>query len=227
MQYVRAVSNRVTLLALVVTVIAAGGFALLRPAPAPVDPPVMLAPEPKEAPTQALPPGHPPVGSGSPLGRPLPPADDEPPALTWAAPPAWQTAPNPNAMRLATYRIPRAGKDTEDAEMSVSRAGGSTEANLDRWVRQFEDAGKDTRTPRTVRGLKVTVVEVSGSYLSGMMGGSTSKKPGWSLLGAVVETPAGSYFFKMLGPTTTVQAARGGFQQMIDALSPTAPAAPH
>jgi hypothetical protein len=132
--------------------------------------------------------------------------------------------PNPSAMRLATYRIPRAGQDPEDAEMSVSRAGGSTEANLDRWVRQFDDAGKDTRTVKAVRGMPVTIVEVSGSYLSGsMMGGATAKKPGWSLLGAIVETGGSSYFFKMVGPTATVRAAREGFSRMIDGLAPPAP----
>jgi hypothetical protein len=222
--YAGVVSDRVTVFALLAAVAAAGGYALLRPASTPAEPPIVQAPPPPPearapATTQGLPPGHPPVGSGAPRG--LPPPSDEPPALTWTAPPAWASMPNPNAMRLATYRIPRAGKDSEDAEMSVSRAGGSTEANLDRWVRQFDEAGKDSRATRTVRGLKITVVEVSGAYLSGsMMGGATAKKPGWSLLGAVVETKDSSYFFKMVGPTATVQSARDAFQHMIDGLTP-------
>jgi hypothetical protein len=219
----RTVSNRATLLALVAVLAGAGAFALVKKPAAPPPEPIshaQEAPLDPPAPTRALPPGHPPVGSGSPQGRVSPPAD-EPAALTWTAPPAWQSMPNPNSMRMATYRIPHAGQDTDDAEMSISRAGGSTEANLDRWVRQFDDAGKDTRTKKTIHGMPVTIVEVSGSYLSGsMMGGATAKKTGWSLLGAIVETGGSSYFFKMVGPTATVRAARDGFTRMIDALAP-------
>ena len=123
-------------------------------------------------------------------------------------------------MRIATYKIPVAGKDTEEAELSISRAGGSTEANLQRWVGQFEEAGKDTRETRTVRGMKVTTVEVGGTYLGGMMGGAAAKKPGWSLLGAIVETQGSSYFFKMTGPTATVKNARKAFDGMLDSIAP-------
>jgi hypothetical protein len=124
-------------------------------------------------------------------------------------------------MRIATFKIPVAGKDTEEAELSISRAGGSTDANLQRWVGQFEEAGKDTRATRTVRGMKVTTVEVSGTYLGGMMmGGGAAKKPGWSLLGAIVETQGSSYFFKMTGPTATVKNARIAFDGMLDSIAP-------
>jgi len=44
-------------------------------------------------------------------------------------------------MRKATYRVP--AKDGEDAEMAVfyfKGEGGSTEANIQRWIGQFPDA---------------------------------------------------------------------------------------
>jgi hypothetical protein len=119
-------------------------------------------------------------------------------------------------MRLATYRItPKAGT-TDAAELTVTRAGGSTSDNLERWVGQFDDAGPDRRSERTVSGLRVSTVEVSGTYEGAMtMGGAGVPRPGWALLGAVIETKAPFYFFKMVGPKASVDAARPAFEALV------------
>lgn len=146
----------------------------------------------------------------------MPSTTEEAPSIGWTVPPAWQTAPNPNAVRIATYH------PSASTEVSVSRAGGTTEANIQRWIGQFDDAGKDTRTEKTVRGMKVEVVEVGGTYLgSGMMVGPAAEKhPGWTLVGAVVETPGSHYFFKLLGPTDQVRAARASFDALVASIAP-------
>jgi hypothetical protein len=124
-------------------------------------------------------------------------------------------------MRLATYHVPRATGDTEDADVSVTRAGGTTDANIERWLNQFDDRGKDTRASRDVRGLKVTIVDVSGTYLGGgMTAGPSEPHPGWALLGAVVEAPGTPYFVKFTGPAATVRASRAAFNALIDSLTP-------
>jgi len=38
----------------------------------------------------------------------------------------------------------------------------------------------------------------------------------YALLGAIVETPGGPWFFKMTGPRATVEAARRGFDDLVD-----------
>jgi hypothetical protein len=123
-------------------------------------------------------------------------------------------------MRKATYKIKRAEGDPEDAEMSVSQAGGSIDANVERWVKQFEPkAGAEPRrSQRAVGDLKVTVVEVQGTFASGMPGmGPGQPKTGWALLGAIVETPSGQpWFFKLTGPEKTVTAAKAAFDKLID-----------
>jgi hypothetical protein len=149
------------------------------------------------------------------------PQADDPASVSWKVPDGWQTVPNPSTMRLATLRPPRAAGDTEDAELSVIRAGGSVDANVQRWLGQFDDAGKDEREERTVAGMKVTIVQVKGSFQGGgMMGGAPSKKPGWALLGAIVEAKGTPYFFKMVGPAATVKAAKVGFDKLMASLTP-------
>jgi hypothetical protein len=167
-----------------------------------------------------LPPNHPPIGGSQPG---LLPVSDDQPAIAWKVPPAWQSAPNPNTMRLATYRAPASSKDHEPADVSVTRAGGTADANIERWLSQFDDAGAETRTIKTVRGLKVTMVEVSGTFTGGSMtpGSAEARRPGWALLGAIVETPGSPYFFKVTGEAATVHAARASFVALLDSITPS------
>lgn len=147
-------------------------------------------------------------------------ADNEPAAIEWTVPAAWRVMPNPSAMRLATYAVPRAPGDPADADVSVSRAGGEVSSNIERWAGQF--AGAEAPRPRShgVRGLEVTLVELEGVYTNGMSPGARPQ-PGWALLAAIVKTPGMPYFFKMTGPVATVHAARAAFNAMVDGLHTT------
>jgi hypothetical protein len=119
--------------------------------------------------------------------------------------------------------VPALPGDTEDGEMAVfyfRGEGGETEANIQRWIGQFPEAKPDDakRSQRTVGGLKQTIVELEGTYSSGMPGSSVPNTPKlqYRLIGAVVETSLGPYFFKLTGPKKTVDAARGAFFSMLD-----------
>ncbi|WP_437751229.1 hypothetical protein [Sorangium sp. So ce1389] len=143
--------------------------------------------------------------------------------LAWDAPASFETAPNPNSMRKATYKIKRAAGDTEDAELSVSQAGGSVDANITRWAGQFSDKSDDApkRSELKVNDIKVTVVEVKGTFAGSGMPGmpAASPKPNQALLGAIAETPSGElWFFKMTGPEKTVTGARADFDKLLNSL---------
>ncbi len=130
---------------------------------------------------------------------------------------------NASAMRIGTYRVNPGSHAASPAEVSVIRAGGTTEANIQRWLGQFDDAGQETRTTKTVRGFKITVVEVSGTFLGGSMtpDAKSVAHPGWALLGAIVETPGSPYFFKLTGDAATVRAARASFDALLDSITPS------
>ena len=196
--------------------------------PAPAAPVTHTDPAPQEMPgmeqaqQQELPPGHPPIGGND---QPTTAAqvvapDDEQPALTWKSPAGWTLVPNPNGMRLATYQLPRAPADKDTTELVVARAGGDVEGNVKRWVGQFDDEYKLTETHKSVHALKVTVVQIDGTYKGGMSG-PVATHAGWTMLAAIVETTGQSYFFKVIGPSATVHAATKSFDAMIDGLTPT------
>jgi hypothetical protein len=141
--------------------------------------------------------------------------------VAWDAPPAWTSVPNANTMRKATYKITKVAGDSDDAELTVSAASGGVEQNVKRWAGQFGNAEPKTEQ-RTVNGLKVTVVEIKGTFSGSggpMMGGAPSTpKEKQMLLGAIVDTGDRQHFFKMTGPEKTVSAARKDFDKLVSSL---------
>lgn len=170
---------------------------------------------------QELPPGHPPIDpSSAATGGALDVAAAQATSLSWQAPPRWESMPNPSSMRLATYRVPRAPGDVADADVSISQAGGAVDANIERWIGQFDGEAAKTakRTTRKVADLDVTIVEVEGTYTGGMMGKSDGPAKDWGLLGAIVATPGMPHFFKITGPARTVRRARAELDALLSTL---------
>ena len=155
----------------------------------------------------------------------VPAADDTAAGVRWSVPKSWTTAP-PRQMRVATYALP-AAKGAAGGECGVyyfgRGQGGGVEENLARWTRQFEGATPARRGRRTVHGMAVSTVDVSGTYLSpgGPLMESQGRLPNYRLLGAIVETPDGLVFFKATGPEPTMERARGDFDRMIDSIGKT------
>jgi len=138
------------------------------------------------------------------------------PALKFDAPAGWVSKPPASTMRVAEFTLPKTGADAEDATVTVfffGGQGGNVQANIDRWIGQIEQpdgrASKDvakTTTFNTASGLKVTVLDVSGTYVAEVTPGSTEhfNKAGFRQCAAYIETPDGPYFAKLLGPAATV-----------------------
>lgn len=131
-------------------------------------------------------------------------------SLKFTVPPGWIEEERTSSMRIAQYRLPKAETDTEDASLVLyyfgPGQGGSAAANVERWMKQIEgNSGKQDYLE--VHGLKVTTVDVSGTYVAETAPGSGTfnNKPGFRLRGAVVETPNGNYFVKLVGPEKTVE----------------------
>ncbi len=149
-----------------------------------------------------------------------------PGGVKWTAPSGWKTGPD-KPMRAATYLIPAAAGDSDGAECAVfTNIGGGVDANIKRWVGQFEQTdgssseAKAKQKKETVNGFPVTTVDLTGTFSGGgmAMGQPTTKKPGYRLLGAIVETPQGEVFFKMTGPVKTVTSAQSDFQSLLKSL---------
>jgi hypothetical protein len=136
--------------------------------------------------------------------------------LRFKAPDGWVTEKPSSAMRAAQYKLPKADGDSEDASLVLyyfgPTQGGSAQANIDRWISQIQQADQTSSKDKartetmTVNGLKITTVDVSGTYTAEMAPGSGTQRndANYRLRAAVVETPKGNYFLKLVGPAKTV-----------------------
>jgi hypothetical protein len=146
--------------------------------------------------------------------------------LTFTAPAEWKTVATSSSMRVAQYVLPRAAGDTQDGELVVyyfGGSGGSVEANIERWVGQMQqpDGRPSTavakRQSRTINGLKVTLVDVPGTYVAEVTPGSPQRhnNPNFHLRAAVIDTSSGPYFIKLTGPAKTVAASEKSFEAFL------------
>ncbi len=114
--------------------------------------------------------------------------------LKYDVPAGWISKKPTSSMRVADFDLPKVAGDTEDATTTIfffgAQQGGSVQANMDRWIGQLSQPdGKPSKgvaktSTLTSHGLKVSIVDVSGTY--------------------VVETPGGNYYVKLTGPAKTV-----------------------
>ena len=137
-------------------------------------------------------------------------------AIKFDAPAGWVSKTPSSTMRVAEFTLPKVGKDTEDATVTVfffGGQGGNVQANMDRWLGQMAQpdgkSSKDvakTTTLTSASGLKISMLDVSGTYVAEVSPGSTEKfnKPGFRQCAAYIDTPGGPYFAKLLGPAATV-----------------------
>lgn len=142
--------------------------------------------------------------------------------FTFKRPPTWEWIESTSAMRKAQLKVLSADKK-ESAEVVFyyfgQGGGGGTQANVDRWLSQFQEPKEQIKAKveeNTVNKRKVTYVQAEGTYLSGMPGGPKTPQPNTMLLGAVLESDSGNVFVKMTGPAALTKASITEFKQMVE-----------
>jgi hypothetical protein len=145
-----------------------------------------------------------------------------------AVPADWTEKAITSSMRAAQYQL--AGAAGAEAELVVYYFGetgaGSVQANLDRWIDQFQQPdGKPSRDVAKIEktklaGQEATIVSVSGRYVTTSMpgGGDPIDRADQSLLAAIVPSPKGPYYFKLVGPKATVAAHTAKLRAMLTSL---------
>ena len=140
----------------------------------------------------------------------------------------WISLRASSSMRVAQYRLPKVEGDGEDASLVIyyfgQGQGGSVDANLDRWINQMQQPdGKPSKERaktdiKTVNGLKVTRLDVSGTYTAEMAPGSGDRhnNTNFRMQAAVVETPKGAYYVKLVGPEKTIAKWDSSFSTFVD-----------
>lgn len=161
-------------------------------------------------------------------------AADEPKPIEVAGlkatpPKEWTLVPEkPNSMRAATYALPKAEGDKDDADLAVfffKGGAGTTEQNLKRQRDKFLPAEGKDKIDETLTEIKVGTNTAQYQDIKGTF----KKKPfpmaekftpmkEYRQIYVVFDTADGSAFFNLLGPDKTVEKHKKAFDQLLKAM---------
>ena len=169
--------------------------------------------------------------------RPTSPLRSRTPRSIWPTEKSCSTAPASWVRKTPRVRfiehefaVPASKDDKEDGRVTVMGAGGSVEANIDRWIAQFKQPdGSETKNQvpeadrkQKIAGLEVQRVDLTGTFHDSVPFDPTNKpvdRENYRMLAAIVVAPKlGNYFIKFYGPKQTVGDHAEEFHKMIAGL---------
>ncbi len=136
---------------------------------------------------------------------------------------AWKSVPSASPMRAATLQITVEGVEKPlEAVFFYFGAGqgGDTNANVQRWLGQFESPPVSKTEELEAGGQKITLVTATGTFMDGPMMGAKTPKADYSLLGSIVPGPDAPIFIKLTGPKDAIAKITEDFKKL--SLSPFA-----
>ena len=138
--------------------------------------------------------------------------------LTFKTPSPWKVVPTSSPMRAGTVQFTLEGAEKPLEAIFYyfgAGQGGDTEANIARWLGQFEGEPLSKREEITAGGKKIALVMADGTYLDGPpFGGTKTPRPDYTLLGAIVPAGDANVFIKMTGPKAEVAKALDAFKAL-------------
>ena len=142
--------------------------------------------------------------------------------LTFARPADWEWVESTSMMRKAQLKLTSADKQQTGEVVFFhfgEGGGGGTQANIDRWLGQFEEPKEKLQSKVesvTVNQRKISYVQAQGTYLSGMPGGPKKAQPNTMLLGAIIDSDGGNVFIKLTAPMDLAKPAQATFRKMVE-----------
>lgn len=195
--------------------------------------PALAAPA-KKAPVKKAPAKAPAKAAAPAPVKPAEPQDLALIGVSGTLPGEWTTQPPIGQFRLAQFALPKASGDTNPTLFIVYHfgkgGGGTVDDNVQRWLGLMaQPAGTDVNTvakraklERT--GLRITTLELPGTFQERPFPASQDvvQRPNYRMLAAIVETPGengeGPFYLRIVGPTKTVEAAKPGWDALIESL---------
>lgn len=151
--------------------------------------------------------------------------------LVMAAPVEWKKVEPKSSIVQYEFTAPANAKEgDETARITIMGAGGSVDANIDRWYGQFQQPdGKPTKEKAKsekfeVDGQTIHWVDITGDFKDTMgggpfSGGKTVLRENYRMLGAIIVTKEfGQYFIKITGNKSVLEKLSNGFKKSLKEL---------
>ena len=138
-------------------------------------------------------------------------------ALEMTVPEGWKAVRPRVGIIEHEMSIPAKEGDDSPGRLTIMGAGGSIEANIDRWRGQFSKLESDEVKKEKIAGQEVHFIEFSGDFRdqAGPFAPAVEKK-GYTVLAAIIVTEKrGNYFLKFYGPKGTIEENKKKFEKMV------------
>ncbi len=128
--------------------------------------------------------------------------------LAFIVPGSWKEMPLSQFQRgilSAKYAMPEAG---DDVTLTLSRASGGLDSNLDRWRGQFSLSREEIQKEISLASTTASLIDLQGEFSPGFGKEADGE---WRMIGVVVPLPQQSYFMKLTGPVDQVASVEEDF----------------
>ncbi|MGB0581512.1 MAG: hypothetical protein ACPGVU_17585 [Limisphaerales bacterium] len=138
--------------------------------------------------------------------------------VTFTKPGAWKKVAPKSSMRKAQFAIEDGSKSAEVVFFHFGQGGaGGVDANVKRWLSQFQKLDSNKQESKSINGTKVTYVVADGTYMLGKsFFGPKTPTPGYAMFAAIVESKQGAIFVKTTGPKKIVDGSHRDQRKMIE-----------
>jgi hypothetical protein len=143
--------------------------------------------------------------------------------FTYAKP--WLRQQAASSMRAGQFLYEQKAEGLEDVELVVfffgAGGGGGIQANIDRWLGQFEGTPESKTEERELGDKKVVFLTANGTFLESpagagpFSGAPKTAKPDYTMLAAILPSEQGDVFIKVTGPAKSVEAMREAFDAFV------------
>lgn len=140
--------------------------------------------------------------------------------VTFTKPEKWKKVRPASSMRAAQLEVHEGSAKANVVFFYFGPGGaGGVDANVDRWLKQFQETREKINPKvetRKVNKTKVTFVEAEGTFMDGPPFGAKTPKSGYGLLGIIIEGPKGMIFIKATGPGKIIKNADRDARKMVE-----------
>lgn len=145
--------------------------------------------------------------------------------LVLRVPAGWKESEASSTFRLGQFELDAAKDDAEGGEVVVfwfQGGVGGLDANLKRWIGQFDAGGRSgtIRRGTSEGGQEYTMIDLSGTYRQSFgppVRGQTRPRPDWRVANVWIDDPAGAYVLRISGPKSTVEKEMKSFRRAFGA----------
>lgn len=134
-----------------------------------------------------------------------------------AIPAEWEQKKPANRIIDHEFAATAAEGDADAGRFTISGAAGGVDANIERWIGQFESGAKSKREKSKVGNFEVHTLDISGRFLGSPF--AKTDKEGYRMIGAIIVTEKlGTHFLKFYGPEKTIAANEKAFRSILETI---------